>query len=395
MGNEFLVNTTTSGLQFQPAVVSLRDSNFMVVWADRSDSSIKGQRFRPSGAQSGGEFEVSTSTPEDSNTNRQWPTAGPAGLSEVAVWIEEPFNVPPPFPQVKLQRFLNGQKAGPEIQVSTTDIDPENRPSVTNMIDGGFVVTWADSRQDQRIRAQRFNDEGSKAGPEFTANVTEGFHRRPVATVLDDGRYVIAWTDDPSGVEGGRLTFRVFDLDGSPQGDEIILTHVGGLFPGANSMTLLDNGGFVVASINATTLSGLGVQQSTVVANIFEADGTERTSVSVGPPRDFNRSWPAVAPLTGGRFLLSWVEKSATTVDTVPAVMAQVCSDSQGTLGEKVQVSTASIGDRFQVCAATAVDGSSEHAFVTWADDSRGDGDTSDFAVRGRAFRIDFPGSLV
>ncbi|MQS38814.1 hypothetical protein FFZ77_25465, partial [Streptomyces katsurahamanus] len=153
--------------------------------------------------------------------------------------------------------------------------------------------------------------------------------------MLDDGRYVVAWTDDPSGIEGGRLTFRVFDLDGSPLGGEKICTRTRGFFPGANAMTLLENGRFVIASIETIAESDIGVPQSTVVAHVFEADGdgTEVIDLSAGNPKGFNRSWPALAPLPGGRFLFAWVEKSATTFDTVPAVMAKVCSDSQGSLG--------------------------------------------------------------
>ncbi|QKW07603.1 hypothetical protein HUT18_15680 [Streptomyces sp. NA04227] len=387
---EILVSTTTSGAQFQPSVDSVHGSQYVATWADGSDAGIKAQSLGSTGALLGDEFQVSTSTPPGSNTNRQWPTIESAGFSSFAAWREEAFN-PPPVPQLKLRRFVDGQPSGSEIQVNSTDIDPTTRPSLTNMIDGGCLVTWAGSRADMRIRAQRFTSEGAKAGPEFTVNTTEGFHENPAVTILADGNYVIAWTSDPSSIGGGRLTFRVFDFEGSPQGGEIQPNASG--FRGDNAITLLDTGRFVVAHVDGIGPSDLGVPQTTVEASIYEptGDGDEITSVTAGQPRDFNRSSPALTPLPGGRFLLAWVEKSATTFDTYPIVMAKMCSDSQLSLTDKVRVSTRSGGNRFQLGAAAAFGAGSESVFMTWADD---DG-TQDLAVRGRAYNVAVSGELV
>ncbi|MGX1885691.1 hypothetical protein [Streptomyces sp. NPDC055287] len=391
---ELLINTTTNGSQSQPCVDSVRGTQYEAMWADGSDISIKGQTLNTNGAKVGDEFRIDGSTASDGNTNRQWPALDFAGFNSFVVWTEQPFTSPPPHPQVKLQRFVDGQHAGPEVQVSTTDIDPTSRPSLTRMIDGGCIVVWTGARQDQRIRAQRFNIEGNKAGPEMTVNTTEGFHRGPSVTVLADGNYVIAWTSDPSSIGGNRLTFRVFNFDGSPRGGEI-QPNVSG-FQGRNSLTLLDTGKFVIAHIEEIGPSDLGVPQSTVEASIFDpnGDGTVITSVIAGPPRDFHRSWPALVPMPGGRFLLAWVEKSAITFQTVPTVMAKMCSDSELSLSEKVRVSSATTGNRFQVCAAAAFGDGTESVFIAWADLGGADGDTSDVSVRGRAFQVTSSGQL-
>lgn len=388
---EIMVSTTTSGAQFQPSVDSVLGAQYVATWADESNAGIKGQNLGVTGAKLGAEFQVSSpAAAPGGNTNRQWPTIESAGFSSFAVWREEAFN-PPPGPQLKLRRFVNGQPSGAEVQVNGSEIDPATRPSVTNMIDGGCLVTWAGARADQRIRAQRFTSEGIKAGPEFTVNTTEGFHVNPAVTVLADGNYVIAWTTDPSSIGGGRLTFRVFDFEGVPQGGEVQPNASG--FKGDNAITLLDNGRFVVAHIDGIGPSDLGVPQTTVEASVYDPSGggVEITSVTAGQPRDFNRSSPALTALPGGRFLLGWVEKSAATFDTVPTVMAKMCSDTALSLSDKVQVSTATAGDRFQLCAAAAFGDGAESVFLAWADD----GGTSDFAVRGRAFTVTSTGQLV
>ncbi|MGW7639769.1 hypothetical protein [Streptomyces decoyicus] len=103
------------------------------------------------------------------------------------------------------------------------------------------------------------------------------------------------------------------------------------------------------------------------------------------------RAQPRQPPLPGGRFLLAWVEKSATTFDTVPTVMAKRCSATDLSLSDKTQVSTATTGNRFQVCAASAFGGGAESVFIARSDD----GGTSDLAVRERAFTVTSSGELV
>ena len=47
--DEVLINTTTAGIQGQPAVCGLQGTQFVVVWEDRNDSTIRGQMFGASG----------------------------------------------------------------------------------------------------------------------------------------------------------------------------------------------------------------------------------------------------------------------------------------------------------------------------------------------------------
>ena len=64
---------------------------------------------------------------------------------------------------------------------------------MARLTDGGFVIVWADKRQDERIRAQRFGFEGEKNGPEFRANTVPGLHRVPMVACLANGNIVIGW----------------------------------------------------------------------------------------------------------------------------------------------------------------------------------------------------------
>jgi hypothetical protein len=395
--SEILINTTTTGLQHQPAIAPLGNTHFFIVWADRSDLTIKGRLIQANGNMSGGEFVVNTPTPTGANTNRQLPTIASSGSGPIVAWIENAVNPPGPRPHVKLQRFnQDGQKSGSEIQVSTTDVDPNDRPAITGMIDGGFLVSWTDARPDQRIRAQRFIIDGSKKGPEFTVNTTDGFHKAPIATRLVNGNYVIAWRSDPAPPGGGALVFRIFDLEGSQVVGETTPNLSG--FTGQKAMAFLDdNGRFVIAHGRGLGNSDIGVAKSAMHASVFEANGASANiPIFATSEEEINSSSPTLAPLPGGRFLLAWVQKRADTFATTPSVRARVFSGSDGEpVGREVQVNTTTTGDRFNACAATiSAPEEGEVAFVAWADDSRTGGDTSDFAVRGRVLPILASGGL-
>ena len=116
--SEILINTTTAGIQHQPAIAALRNSHVLVVWVDRNDLTIKGQLLRANGEPSGGEFVVNTPTPVGSNTDRQRTAIASSGSGPIVAWIEKAVNPPGPRPHVKLQRFnTEGGKSGEEIQV--------------------------------------------------------------------------------------------------------------------------------------------------------------------------------------------------------------------------------------------------------------------------------------
>ncbi|MGN2637888.1 hypothetical protein ACTD5D_17165 [Nocardia takedensis] len=395
--SEMLVNTTTVDLQHQPSVTGFvisGISRYFAAWADNSDSTIKGRIFDTDGDPAGGEFLVNTAAP-GANTRRQRPTVGNSMSGPVVAWIENAFNPPGPRPHVKMQRYNGeGQKLGQEVQVSTQDADPTHRPAISSMIDGGFLIVWVDARPDSRIRAQRFTVDGVKAGAEFTVNVGEGFHQSPAVTRLtgtdaagNQGNYVVAWRADPSPPGGGALHFRVFTFDGTAVTNEIRPNLSG--FSGGMSITFIDDGRFAIAHVRNLGLSDIGVPKSTINVTVYEADGADANIpiIATTGGQIINSSSPALASLLGGRFLLTWVQKAADTFATSTSVRARVFSTELGSgVGEEVQVSTATAGDRSESVVARAGGfGEPESAFIAWTDDSLTPPDVSGFAVRARA----------
>jgi len=70
LGSEFQVNSYTTGYQESPAVASLGEAGFIVVWqsdgssgTDHAFSSVQGQLYDANGAPAGGQFQVNSVTP--------------------------------------------------------------------------------------------------------------------------------------------------------------------------------------------------------------------------------------------------------------------------------------------------------------------------------------------
>jgi hypothetical protein len=122
--------------------------------------------------------------------------------------------------------------------------------------------------------------------------------------------------------------------------------------------------------------------------DVFNADGSPANIhlVSTSEQR-IHASWPTLSPLSGGRFLMSWVQHN---VDVLPAtrnVKARVFS-TQGPLGQITQFNTSTGNDRFSLAAVAVSNPEGEFAFAAWSDDSQSGGDTSNRAVRGRPLKV-------
>ena len=115
---------------------------------------------------------------------------------------------------------------------------------MARLADGGFIVVWADKRQDQRIRAQPFGFDGTKNGAEFRANTVAGLHRVPMVACLANGNVVIGWR---ARLPGPLLVhLRIFDAKGPVGGEQTTTLDITEAV-----MAPLDTGRFVTAHVRS------------------------------------------------------------------------------------------------------------------------------------------------
>ncbi|MBY6135025.1 hypothetical protein KUV61_04245 [Nocardioides marinus] len=201
INGEFRVNTMTAYTQQESDVTALAGGGFVVTWTsfyqDGSVTGVFAQRYDSSGATVGNEFQVNTTT----NANQE--DSSVAALSDggfVVVW--ESWQQDGSSYGVVAQRYDSaGAAVGTEILVNTTTTDNQSEPHVTGLDDGGFVVVWTDSSgadaHSDGIFAQRFASDGTPVGGEELINSsTSNSQDRPAVAQLTDGSLAFTWTSN-------------------------------------------------------------------------------------------------------------------------------------------------------------------------------------------------------
>jgi hypothetical protein len=207
VGGEFRVNTYVTSSQARPAVDAETAGNFVVVWAslgqDGSDSGIFAQRYSSTGSPMGDEFRVNT-----------WTTGfqgHPAVAMEpndglfVVLWDGEG-----PGDSVGIfgQRYLtSGAPFGPQFQVNTYTTGNQRYPAVASDI-GRFCVAWQSEGEDGSgygvVRRQFNLHTGAAEGAASQANgFTTGSQAHPTVAMIGFTSDVIAWDDDTQDPQGG------------------------------------------------------------------------------------------------------------------------------------------------------------------------------------------------
>jgi hypothetical protein len=205
-GGEFQVNSFTPGFQIQPAIGSDPTGGFVVVWESsnvatpgRDPDGVFGQRFDAAAARMGEEFQVNSYT-----TGRQGsPAVAIDGDGNfVVVWESSGYGSAQDGSSTGVfgQHFLGtGTPIGPEFQVNTYTTGAQFEPSVTAAPDGDFVVVWT---SESYSAAQ----DGDGSGI-FAQRLRTSAFEPPHAA---NGRR-LALRDDPSDPRKRKLTLRADD----------------------------------------------------------------------------------------------------------------------------------------------------------------------------------------
>lgn len=160
---DILVSARTNGVQINPAVTVLNNSNVVVVWASYNQAGLNsmwdvyGQMLSPAGQKLGGEFLVNQST----NFNQRAPAvAALANGGFVIAWVSEQQRVAvsspgtnntyitaagiiPPSVDVYARQFNAGAAPAADEFLVSTNSNPCASPAVAAAPDGGFLVVWS------------------------------------------------------------------------------------------------------------------------------------------------------------------------------------------------------------------------------------------------------------
>lgn len=250
-GNEFRINTYTTTSQSKPSSAALNDGGFVASWTssdgqDGHNSGVYGQRYDANGDTQGVEFKVNTTTNSDQGVPST-ATLNDGGF--VVIWMSD--GQDGSDWGIYGQRYdASGVVQDAEFRVNTYTTSYQNDPSVAALTDGGFVVTWTSEGQDGSltgIYGQRYNALGIAQGEEFRVNsYTINHQLLPSVTALINGGFVVVWRSDAQDGDGMGIYGQRYDSGGVAQDAEFrINTHTTSDQENP-SVTALHDGGFVV-----------------------------------------------------------------------------------------------------------------------------------------------------
>ena len=167
VGNEFQINTYTTGAQASPAIASSAAGDYVAVWSsagqDGGGDGVYAQRYNPAGAAQGSEFRVNTYTTGDQTA----PTVAMDALGDFVVsWQSNGQDGGGEGIYAQLYNSA-GVAQGSEFRVNTYTTSDQTTPKAAMDSGGDFAITWESNGQDgnlQGIFAQRYNAAGSAQG---------------------------------------------------------------------------------------------------------------------------------------------------------------------------------------------------------------------------------------
>ncbi len=275
VGGEIVVNTTLPGSQYPSDILGTTDGGYIVAWrspGDGDSNAIYTQKFDATGSKVGTETQVNTTT--DGNQIDAEMAATPEG-GYIITW-ESP-NIDEDGNAIVFQRFdSHGNKVGTETQANTTTAGDQLDPDIITLADGSFVIAWQTPSVDSdgtAIVAQHFAQNGDLIGKEFQINTTETGDQTGVEmTELQDGGFVVTWQSGSDTIAAQR-----FDATGEKVGPEELINNPTDGSSSHPDVIQLENGDLVFTWNNR---SGLDGHQEGIFQDIRSLDWEDKTTNS-------------------------------------------------------------------------------------------------------------------
>ncbi|MGO4388745.1 calcium-binding protein [Microvirga sp. 2YAF29] len=361
-GSVFLVNTTINKSQSSPKTYALKDGSFVAVWedwsgtgGDASGSAIRGQLFSADGSKKSGEFLINTMT-----TGGQYDplvTVLNDGRFVVA-WEDYGSGY------VAARAYsANGTAIGNEFRVSSSGDD--YKPSIAALSTGGFAVSYLDTFGDMRVQSfdanlQKsgseaeltiygdstivglqgqyvvFSDGGGKitgqirnndgiapaGSPEFVIASGDTSSDNPVAAKLSDGRIIVIWNSYVDGVASPdtyKIKGQILNANGTKSGGELVLSAPGLTGSRAATVTALADGGFAVGYFNLVE----GRNSTDIHVSAFNGSGA-RVGVDNLLERVYGASYLNLTALADGRLTVTWNSTAHAVDDFGSSIQSQI-----------------------------------------------------------------------
>ncbi|MHC5351444.1 Ig-like domain-containing protein [Metapseudomonas furukawaii] len=317
IGQEFLVSTGMSARdQWQPSITTLADGSFIAVWQSAEGvNTIRSARYgytydehgKVTGTvQLGSEQIVNPNPSSGTSVNLPFVTALDDGGYLVA-WEKSS----PSWTAVSRQFDANGQPVTDEIVIGTMN-HTYSGPVLATLADGQVVVTYAVPTTEFDINIRIYNPSTHTYGPEIRVNQTlPGTQGTPSVAELSNGNFIVTWdSKNNSGPDqsGFGVWGRIYAPDGSAVGNEFLI----------NTFTPNDQqrpvtvsrpeGGFVtIYTSQADSAPGAGTFG--IYLQFFDDAGNRvGQEMRINQLVSGNQEWPELTFLPDGRLFVTWTD---------------------------------------------------------------------------------------
>ncbi len=371
--SEALVNTYTSNQQNTPTVAKLKDGSYVIAWQSLAQDShnygIFAQRYDSTGAKVGSETQINTYITYD---QAQPSITGLVDGGYIICWhsASQDGN----GWGIYAQRYdYSGVAQGAETRINTTTVNDQAYPAITALASGGYVITWYSNGQDGSgygIYSQRYDAFGVAQGSETLVNTyTTSYQINPTVAALDGGGYVIVWQSDGQDGASYGIYAQRFDALGVPvEFDTRINTYTGDS-QSEPTVTALSDGGYIIAWQSlAQDGSGYGIY-----AQRYDSEGSALgPETLVNTYTTNNQYQPAISRLSDGGYVICWA--SFTQDFGTTGVYAQKFDASGTKVGGEYLINSYSTSSQQMPAIAGLNDG---RFIITWqsnGQDGSGDG---------------------
>ena len=378
VGEDFQVNTTTTGAQGQPDIAQDSAGNSIVVWQDRSSNGgdVRGVLLDADGSSSGTDFVVNDVTAQ----RQEYPVVARSDEGFVVVWEGPSFDQ---YPEIEARRFQSdGTPIGSSLVVNTYTPYWQYAADVTMDSNGDFVVVWH-SYGSYDVSAQSFTSNGSTVGGEFIVNsYRTGIQWAPAVDILNEaGDFMVVWegqgTGDTNGIFGHR-----FSSDGTEIGDQFLVND----FPNnqQNQADLVADGtGGALVVWRSLSSPGDDNSASSIQGRRFASDGTAiGNQFQINSYTSGSQERPKIAKGAFGDFLVVWQGEAS---GETGGISGQFLDSTGAPQGGQFLVNTHTPGDqKYPAVAADAVG----DFMVVWQSQSSAGTDSSAESIQARQIRI-------
>lgn len=265
-GEDFIIEGADGRWDQLPELAALPDGGFVATWFGAGESHSGTNRVQSRVFDANGEPATEAFSISDHSNIQSLDVSGVAVLSDgrFVVVHEMTQHIPYVGSNAGIQfeiRNTDGTVAVPTGWVSTTPSFINEWPTVRALNDGRFAVTWqarvnnydpnpdhpALDAESNAILLRLFDGDGTPEGDPIIVNTTEaGNQWDPRMSVLADGGIVITWTDENGDGSNSGIRGQVLNSDGTPRGSEFLVNMTTASRQDEHSVTALPGGGFVV-----------------------------------------------------------------------------------------------------------------------------------------------------